>query len=215
METPDEALEDFGNLDLCFEKLTALVECLFCTLSATEMVMNEVVAYQAEGLALEERELILIKPADLDISLANLQPTPRKDLLQINLKLIAAMQDSLKNLTRLGRHVEHRNRDLDVVQLMKDLGEGRRQMIYWAIWLEGSSGDGNVTSETQMAVTLNLMRVARTFGMSLMEVHNQNFISINTDDPNKGSHVSTNDMLTDFALAARCRNKINAWRWRP
>ena len=44
-ESLDEALEGSISLDFCSGELAALIECLFCTLSTTEMVLKETIAH--------------------------------------------------------------------------------------------------------------------------------------------------------------------------
>ena len=41
----DEAFKESISLEYCSEELAALVECLFCTLSTTEMVLKETIAH--------------------------------------------------------------------------------------------------------------------------------------------------------------------------
>ena len=69
----DEALEGSISLDYSFGELAALMECLFCTLSTTEMVLKETIADQRKNSALDERDLLLIK-SDFEISLPSLAP---------------------------------------------------------------------------------------------------------------------------------------------
>lgn len=162
--SPDEALEGSISLEYCSGELAALIECLFCTLSTTEMVLKETIAHQRENPALDERDLVLIK-SDSEISLPSLAPAHAKDLLRIDLQYIAAMQNSLKD-SKFAKYMEHKNLKFDAVQLYKDLEEGGRQMRYWTRMLEGSTEDQSMTPETETAMILNLTRIARTFGES-------------------------------------------------
>ena len=160
----DEALEGSIILGFCSGELAALIECLFCTLSTTEMVLKETIAHKRENPAMDERDLLLIK-SNSEISMPNLAPPHAKDLLRIDLQYIAAMQNSLKD-SKFAKYMEHKNRKFDAVQLYKDLEEQGRQMKYWASMLEGSTENQSMTQETQTAMILNLTRVARTFGES-------------------------------------------------
>ena len=129
--------------------------------------MKDTVARQKSDSAIDELDLVLIK-SDSDISLPNPGLAPTKDLLRIDLELIAAMQESLKD-SKLAKYLEHRDLKFDAVQLSKDLGEESRQMKYWASQLGSSRGNQTMTSETHAAMVLNLTRIARTFGKSDLE----------------------------------------------
>ena len=120
----DEALEGSISLEHCSGELAALIECLFCTLSTTEMVLKETIAHQRQNPALDERDLILIK-SDSEILLPSLAPAHAKDLLRINLQYIAAMQNSLRD-SKFAKYMEHKNLEFDAVQLYKDLEEEGR-----------------------------------------------------------------------------------------
>ena len=145
--SPDEALEGSISLGYCSGELAALIECLFCTLSTTEMVLKETIAHQREN------------PAEISL------PAHAKDLIRIDLQYIAAMQNSLKD-SKFAKYMEHENLEFDAVQLHKDLEEEGRQMRYWTRMLEGSTEDQSMTPETETAMILNLTRIARTFGES-------------------------------------------------
>ena len=160
----NEAFEGSTSLDYCSGELAALIECLFCTLSTTEMVLKETIAHQKENPALDERDLLLIK-SDSEISLPSLAPAHAKDLLRIDLEYIAAMQNSLKD-SKFAKYLEHKNLKFDAVQLHNDLEEEGRQMKYWTRMLEGSTENQTMTPETETAMILNLTRIARTFGKS-------------------------------------------------
>ena len=160
----DEAIEGSISLDHCSGELAALIECLFRTLSTTEMVLKEMIAHQRGNPALDERDLLLIK-SDSEISLPSLAPAHAKDLLRIDLQYIAAMQNSLKD-SKFAKYMEHKNLKFDAVQLHKDLEEGGRQMRYWTRMLEGSTKNESMAPETETAMILNLTRIARTFGES-------------------------------------------------
>lgn len=160
-EDPDEGLEETIRVNLWSREIAELTQCLFCTLSTAEMVLKETIAHQRENAAVDERDLILIK-SDSEISLPSLPPAPAKDLLRIDLQLIAAMQNSLKD-SQFAKYMEHRNLKFDATQLYKDLEEESRQMKYWASQLGSSNENQSMTSETQAAMVLNLTRIARTF----------------------------------------------------
>ena len=164
MGSQDEALERSISLNYCSGELAALIECLFCTLSTTEMVLKEAIAHQWENPALDDRDLLLIK-SDSEISLPSLTPAHAKDLLRIDLQYIAAMQNSLKD-SKFAKYMEHKNLKFDAVQLHKDLEEEGRQMKYWTRMLEGSTENESMTPETETAMMFNLTRIARTFGES-------------------------------------------------
>ena len=161
-ESLDEALEETSGLDFC--ELAALVECLFYTLSTTEMVLKDTIARQKEKLAVDERDLILIKSTS-ELSLPDLTSVHANELLRIDLQYIAAMQSSLED-SKLAKYMEHENLRFDAVQLHKDLEEEGRRMKYWTSMLKGSTEDQTMTKETQTAMIFNLTRVAGTFGES-------------------------------------------------
>lgn len=142
-------------------ELTGLTESLFSTLSTTEMVFKTVLACQTENPAIDEREMTLIK-SESKISLSNIKSGSARELLKVDLELINAMQESLKD-SKYAKHMEHRNPKFNAKQLYVELGEESRQIKYWASKLEGS-GEQPMTTETQTAMMLNLARIARVFG---------------------------------------------------
>ena len=160
----DEQEEEADGVNVYCEEIADLTECLFGTLSTAEMVMTQTIARQVRNPATEERELVLLG-SESDLSLQNVEPGPAKDLLQIDLQLIAAMQSSLED-SKFAKYMDHKNRKFDAVQLYKELGNEARQMKYWADKLANNSDGRSMTSETQAAMMLNLMNVARTFGKS-------------------------------------------------
>ncbi|KAL8926906.1 MAG: hypothetical protein Q9208_002715 [Pyrenodesmia sp. 3 TL-2023] len=125
------------------------------------MVMREAISRHMENPAIEKRDLVLVDSKS-DISLSGIQLAPAKELLRIDLELVAAMQDSLTD-SKFAKYMEHKNRQFDAVQLYKELGEECRQLKYWTDQLAGSGRDQNMTSETKSAMMLNLSNVARTF----------------------------------------------------
>ncbi|KAK3178085.1 hypothetical protein OEA41_000217 [Lepraria neglecta] len=159
----DEAEDDTDASELLEQwttELTGLTESLFSTLSTTEMVFKTVLACQTENPAIDEREMTLIK-SESKISLSNMKSESARELLKIDLELIAAMQESLKD-SKYAKHMEHRNPKFNAKQLYVELGEESRQIKYWASKLE-DSGEQPMTTETQTAMMLNLARVARVF----------------------------------------------------
>ena len=158
-ETEDDTASEL--LEQWTTELTGLTESLFSTLSTTEMVFKTVLACQTENPAIDEREMTLIK-SESKISLSNMKSESARELLKIDLELIAAMQESLKD-SKYAKHMEHRNPKFNAKQLYVELGEESRQIKYWASKLE-DSGEQPMTTETQTAMMLNLARVARVFG---------------------------------------------------
>ena len=163
-ESLDKALEESISLDSCSGELAALVECLFCTLSTTEMVLKDTIAHQKENPAINERDLLLIK-SNSESSLPNLAPAYAKDLLRIDLQRIADLQNSLKD-SKFAKYMENKNLEFDKVQLHKDLEKEARQLRYWTSMLKESNETQSMTKETRTAMIFNLMRIARTFGES-------------------------------------------------
>ena len=153
----DLHLEDqdaFGNLDYSLNEVRELTEALFSTLSTIEKLLRATIVSQRERPTTDEPDMIIIK-SDSDARLSTLKPTPTKDLLTIDLQLIAAMQNSLMDL-KFAKYLEHKNKNFD---------EQGRQMKYWASQLGSSDGPQDVATETQTALMCNLARIARTFGM--------------------------------------------------
>ena len=157
----DEVVGASDQLQYCFSELADLTECLFSTLSTTEMVIKAMLARQQENPAVDDRELVLIK-SESELGEPNLQSGPANGLLKIDLELIAAMQESLRD-SKYVKHLEHKNPKFDAKQLYLDLREESRQTRYWTKKLEMVSEKGT-TAETQTAIVLNLARIARAFG---------------------------------------------------
>lgn len=142
-------------------ELADLTECLFSTLSTTEMVIMAMRARQQEIPAVDDHELVLIESGS-ELGEPNLQSGPVNELLKIDLELIAAMQEPLRD-PKYAKHLEHDNPKFDVKQLCQDLGEESRQTRYWTKKLEMVSEKGT-TAKIQTAMVLNLARIARAFG---------------------------------------------------
>ena len=124
--------------------------------------MKETIVQQRQNSVMDEREMVLIKSKS-NTSLPSLHSASAKALLKIDLQLIAAMQNSLKD-SKFAKYLEHKNLSESPAQLCEDLDKAGRQMKYWARQL-GTSSDGRMmTAETQEAMMLNLTRIARTFG---------------------------------------------------
>lgn len=159
----DQVSEDENSLLLlerCTQELSELIECLFWTLPTIEMVFKTVLARQIQNPALDEREMLLLKP-ESDISLSNVKSEPVKELLRVDLELIAAMRESLKDT----KYVEHMKQEsaFDPKQLDKELGEESAQVKYWTSKL--AEDKHGITEQTQTAMTLNLARIARVFSV--------------------------------------------------
>lgn len=148
-------------LKRCTQDLSELIECLYRTLPTLEMVFQTVLARQTQNPALDERAMLLLK-SESDISLSNMRSAPTKELLEVDLKLIAAMRRSLKD-TDYVKYMEQKDPAIDPKQLYKQLGEESAQIKYWTSSLVEEK-DG-ITEETQAAMMLNLARIARVFGV--------------------------------------------------
>lgn len=165
-DEPSEYDRDGGDkrsllLERCTKELSELIECLFWTLPTIEMVFKTVLARQAQNPALDERELLLLK-AESDISLSNMGSEPTRELLKVDLELIAAMRESLKD-TKYVKYLEQREPTFNPKQLYKELGEESAQVKYWTSKI-AEEKDG-ITEETQGAMTLNLARIAHVFSV--------------------------------------------------
>ena len=156
--------------------------------------MKETMARQMSTSAIDERDLVLIK-SESNMSLPDLGPGPTNDLLKIDLRLIAAMQESLKD-SKFAKYMEHRNLKFDAVQLSKDLGEESRQMKYWAGQLGNTKDSRSMTPETQTALALNLTRTARTFGKSYC---NNLHVTIRDLELSCTSYLRSDRVLTNVA----------------
>ena len=106
----DEQEEEAGGVNVCCEEIADLIECLFGTLSTIEMVMTQTITRQVRNPATEESELVLLE-SESELSLQNVEPGPTRDLLQIDLELIAAMRNSLED-SKFAKYMDHKNRSL-------------------------------------------------------------------------------------------------------
>lgn len=159
----DQDSEDKQSLTLerCAQKLSELIECLFWTLPTIEMVFRTVLARQKQNPALDEREMLLLK-SESDISLSSMGSDPIRELLKVDLELIAAMRESLKD-TKYAEYMGENEPAFDPKQLYKELGEGSAQIKYWTSKI--AEEEHGITQETQAAMTLNLARIARVFSV--------------------------------------------------
>lgn len=146
-------------LEHCAQELFELIECLFWTLPTIEMVFKTVLARQTQNPALDEREMLLLK-SESEISLSSMRPEPIKELLKVDLELIAAMRESLKG-TKYVENIQQKDPRFDPERLYKELGEESAQVKYWTSKL--AEGNHDITEETQVAMTLNLARIGCVF----------------------------------------------------
>ena len=206
----EDAREDIPSLEDWLTELAGLSECLFPPLSAIEIVMKEVIFQHTQSSAMDERELVLIK-SESNTSLPSLHSASAQALLKIDLQLIAAMQNSLKD-SKYAKYMEHKNIEISPGQLCEDLDKAGRQMKYWAGQLGASSEGRMMTTETQEAMILNLTRIARTFGKSNIESCEQ------SPTIHRSVKKRSNSM---FAMALlirmtehRSQNELSKNRWR-
>lgn len=156
----DSEGEKFLPLEHCAQELLELIECLFLTLPTIEIIFKTVLARQTQNPALDEREMFLLK-SESDISLSDMKSEPIKELLKVDLELIAAMRESLKG-TKYVEYIQQEEPTFDPERLYKELGEESAQVKYWTSKLAEENPD-NISEETQEAMTLNLARIARVF----------------------------------------------------
>ena len=184
-------------------ELTGLTESLFSTLSTTEMVFKTVLACQIENPATDEREMTLIK-SDSKTSLSNIKSESTRELLKVDLELIAAMQESLKD-SKYAKYIEHRNPKFNAKTLYEELGEESRQIKYWTSKLEGSD-EQPMTMETQTAMMLNLAKIARVFGKSNPQSYR--FVYHNRAKKNTISEVGFKSANRDKELDAKTKTTL-------
>lgn len=153
--------EESSLLKQCIHELSDLIECLFYNLPTIEMVFKAVFARQKHNPALDERKMILLK-SESNISLSNMRSGPMKDLLKVDLELIAAMRESLKD-TKYVEYLEQQGKSFDHEKVYKELGKESALVKYWTNKLAAEGNEG-ITAETQTAMTYNLARIARAFG---------------------------------------------------
>ena len=174
------------------EELADLVESLFCNLATIELVLKAFIYYRNGNSALLNRELVL-KPnesnayekpnenwpaqelARTDVAAAVVEQDPARELLKIDMALIAAMRESLKD-RKHAKYLENKDTSLDALQLSEALGEQSRQITYWSKKLEESDAGHGMTPKTKQAMMLNLARIARTFGKDASIITHQQSI---------------------------------------
>jgi hypothetical protein len=156
----DSENEQSSSLEQYTQGLSDLIECLFCNLPTIEIVFKTVLARQKQNPALDERKMLLLK-SESDISLSKMRSGPTKELLKVDLELIAATRESLKN-TKYAEYLEQQGNTFNAQQLYQELGEESALVKYWTSKL-AEENDG-MTEETQAAVTCNLARIAHAFG---------------------------------------------------
>ena len=162
IDDPEEGI----GVDYYSQELALLTECLFSTISTVEMVILATIAAQKQKPGLDEREMILSK-SQSEISLSTMPAGPVKELLEVDLELVAAMRESLKD-TKYAKYLEHESPNFDAKRMDEDLHEACRQMKYWTGKLQE---DGqSMTTDTNTAVAVHLARIANTFSSSFMPV---------------------------------------------
>lgn len=152
-------------LTYCSIELSSLVECLFSTLPTVEAVMLAAVAKRTPGIPIDDREMVLLKSGSA-ASLSETRSKPVTEMLKVDLELIAAMQESLKD-TKFSKHLEHTRPNFDAKRYMDQLREESKQLRYWTTKLDTTANEGRHT-QTQEAVMANLVWIAQTFRMSYL-----------------------------------------------
>ena len=164
VDDDDDLQQD--QITYCSVELSELTECLFCTLPTVEFLFKSLLQVQKQNPVLEEREMTLMKSRS-EISLSKLKSEPVKELLEIDLELIASMQESLKD-TKYVKHMEHKNPRFDARKMLEEVSEEGRQLKYWASRLEDTPGEPAMTTETRGAMMTNLARIAQVYRMQLL-----------------------------------------------
>jgi len=118
-------------------------------------------AMSKQNSALDEREMLLLSEESEDLPEFGSEPVGK--LLKLDLQLIAAMQESLKD-TKYVKSLEDKKPVFDAKLLLQRLAEEKKEVTYWTRRLERASGDDNYTDETKNAILINLARVAKAFG---------------------------------------------------
>lgn len=152
--------EQSSLLEQCIQELSDLIECLFCNLPTIELVFKAVFARQKHNPALDERKMILLK-SESNISLSNMKSGPMKDLLKVDLELIAAMRESLKD-TKYVEYLGQQGKSFDHEKVYEELGKESALVKYWTNKL--AEGNDGITECTEVAMSCNLARIARAFG---------------------------------------------------
>ncbi|MCJ1459389.1 hypothetical protein MMC28_009766 [Mycoblastus sanguinarius] len=103
---------------------------MFCSaLPRVEFVFQTVLATQKQNPILDKREVVLLKYY-FEISLSGMRSEPIQELLKLDLELMAAMQESLKD-TKYQKHMENKDSEFDAKRLIQYLGEESKQIKYW------------------------------------------------------------------------------------
>ncbi len=118
-------------------------------------------AMSKQNPALDEREMLLLREESEDLPEFGSEPVGK--LLKLDLQLIAAMQESLKD-TKYVKSLEDKKPVFDAKMLLQRLAEEKKEVTYWTRRLERASGDKNYTDETKNATLINLARIAKAFG---------------------------------------------------
>lgn len=111
--------------------------------------------------ALDKRDMLLLK--DESKNLPGVESGPVSKLLKLDLQLIAAMQESLKD-TEYVKFWKDKKPNFDAKLLLQLLAEEKNEVAYWTKRLERASDDDNYTDETKNAILINLARIAKAFG---------------------------------------------------
>lgn len=121
-------------------------------------------ALTMQNPALDEREMLLLKDELEDLpDFGDFASKPVSKLLKLDLELIAAMQESLKD-TKYIKSLQTRKPIFNAKILLQRLAEEKKEITYWTKRLEKASGDRDYTIETETAILMNLARIAKAFG---------------------------------------------------
>lgn len=172
LDEPDETDEESDNFETWTAEIARLIEGLFSTLSPTEMVMREAIVQQKATIATDDRDMVLVE-SQSSTSLPSLGSEPVNSILKIDIELIAAMQESLKD-SKYAKYMEQKNPNFDARGLYREMTEQGRQMKYWSKELEADR-EQKTTPETHQAVMLNLARIAQIFGKLKTRINRSTF----------------------------------------
>ena len=159
----EEFLTDNTSIDpfrYCSEELATLIECLFSTLPTVDLLFKINQAARTQSSTPESSDMVLSQSIS-EISLSKIESQPVKELLSIDLALIAALRESLRE-SKYAKYLE--DKELDVGRIHDNLQEESRQIKYWTAKLEQNGGLQNAAPETRQAMMINLARVAKIFG---------------------------------------------------
>ncbi len=190
--------EEGQLLDYYGRELSELTECLFYTLPTVEMVFKIALSNRNKNLALDERELVLVKSAS-DISLSDIKSRSAKELLRVDLALIAAMQESLKD-TKYVKYLEHKEPRFDAKKMYEDMLEESRQVKYWTSKLAESSEKQSMMPETQTAMMLQLAMIAQVFREQRLSVTCRD--SANADQATASDHRNPRKAMAQAQISS-------------